>query len=290
VAPSAQVLADWHRAAAADDESFRRNEAVVWNLDRAVALTPGDWTLYAQRATLVERDRAVADEDEAIRLGAETNMIERAADRAAAASDWKRAATLLSSLARNPDTPMATRYLQAVACLKAGDTPGYRAACAGMAERLPRGEPKVSHHESNSAASATTLGPEGTDDWARTLAWTDHALSRLDEIEKTRPALKDLIRVERHRFLVTRGAVLFRAGRFEEAQHVLRDALSMRPDAPFHDWLFLALAEHRLGHANSASEAAAKARAVAPPGTAWEQAEVESLKAELDGALPPPKQ
>jgi WD40 repeat protein len=290
LAPSAQVLSDWHRAAAANDESFRRNEPAVWNLDRAIALTPGDWTLYAQRATLAEHDQAVADEDEAIRLGAEKNVIERAADRAAAAGDWKRAAMLLTSLARNPDMPIATRYLQAVACLKDGDIAGYRAACAGMAERLPRGEPKVSHHESNSAASATTLGPTGTDDWPRTLAWTDHALSRLDEIEKTRPALKDLIRVERHRFLVTRGAVLYRAGRLEEAQNVLRGALSMRPDTQFHDWLFLALAEYRLGHADPAMEAAAKARAAAKPGTAWEQAEVELLKAELDAALPPPRQ
>jgi serine/threonine protein kinase/WD40 repeat protein len=288
LAPSPQVLSDWLRAAAADDEAAGRKEAALWNLDRAAALTPGDWTLYALRAGLTKGARAVADEDEAIRLGAEPKMIEGAADRAAGSGDWKRAAALLTTMARNPDFPMATRYLQAVACLKAGDAAGYRAACAGMAKRLPRGDPKMSHHESNMAAAATTLGPGATDNWKRTLGWTEHALSRLVEIEKARPQLKELIRRERHRFLSTRGAVLYRAGRFEEAAKVLREGMSLHPDASeFNDSLFLALVEHRLGHAAAAKEAAAKARAVPRPGAAWDRAEVELLAAELDAAVPP---
>jgi tetratricopeptide (TPR) repeat protein len=293
LAPSPQVLADWLRAAAADDEEAGRKEAAVWNLDRAVALTPGDWTLYALRANLADPARAVADEDEAIRLGAESTLIDRAADRAAASGNWKRAAALLTRLARNPDLPMPARYNQALACLKAGDAVGYRAACAGMAERLPRGEPKMSHHESNSAARAATLGPNATDNWARALSWTDHSLNRLAEIEKARPALSELIRRERHRFLTTRGAVLYRAGRFEETAKVLQEGMSLSPDGgDVHDWLFLALAEHRLGHADAAKEAAVKARAAerkAKAGPIWDVAEVELLNAELDAALPLPR-
>jgi WD40 repeat protein/Flp pilus assembly protein TadD len=292
LAPSPQVLSDWYRAAATDDEAAGRKEAALWNLDRAVALTPGDWTLYALRANLADPARAVADEDEAIRLGAEQPMIERAVDRAAGAGDWKRAAGLLNNLARNPDLPISTRFLQAVACLKAGDAAGYKAACAGMAERLPRSDPKMSHHESNSAARAATLGPSATDDWTRTLAWTDHALARLAEIEKARPALKELIRRDRHRFLNTRGAVLYRAGRFEGAAEVLQEATSVHPEGgEFQSGLFLALAEHRLGHADAAKKAAAKARAVLvgpKPDSVWERAEMELLAAELDAVLPDP--
>jgi WD40 repeat protein/tetratricopeptide (TPR) repeat protein len=288
LAPSPQVLSDWLRAAATDHEALGRKEAALWNLDRAVALTPGDWTLYALRAGLADPARAVADEDAAIRLGAEQGLIERAADRAAGSGDWKRAAALLATLARNPDFPMEARYLLAVACLKAGDAAGYRAACAGMAERLPRGDPRRSHHDSNFAARATALGPNATDEWTRTLAWTDHALTRLAEIEKVRPQLKELIRRERHRFMNTRGAVLYRAGRFEEAAKVLREAMSLLPDGgEFHNGLFLALAEHRLGHADAAKAAAAKARAAPRPGPAWDLAEIELLAAELDAALPP---
>jgi serine/threonine protein kinase/WD40 repeat protein len=287
LAPSPQVLADWLRAAATNDEAAGHKEAALWNLDRAVALTPRDWTLYALRADLTQGARAVADEDAAIRLGADRGMVERVADRAAGAGDWKRAATLLTTLARDPDLPMTTRYLQAVACRKAGDADAYRAACAGMAERLPRGDPRMAHHESNMAARAAVLGPGATDNWARALAWTDLALARLVEIEKARPGLKDLIRRERQRFSNTRGSVLYRAGRFAEAAKVLRAAGNLYPEAPeFHGWLFLALAEHRLGHADAARAAAARARAQPRPDAAWDRAEVEVLAAELDAALP----
>jgi Flp pilus assembly protein TadD len=106
-----------------------------------------------------------------------------------------------------------------------------------------------------------------------------------------RPALKELTRRERHRFLNTRGAVLYRAGRFEEAAKVLREAMSLHPGGgEFHDWLLLALAEHRLGHAAAARKAAARARTVqarSRPGTVWDRAEVELLAAELDAALLP---
>jgi Flp pilus assembly protein TadD len=100
LAPTPQVLSDWLRAAAAEDETAGRKEAALWNLDRAIALTPADWTLYALRAGLADPARAVADEDAAIRLGAETEMIERAADHAARSENWKRAAALLTRLAR----------------------------------------------------------------------------------------------------------------------------------------------------------------------------------------------
>jgi hypothetical protein len=57
----------------------------------------------------------------------------------------------------------------------------------------------------------------------------------------------------------------------------------------YHNWLFLALAEHRLGHADAAKAAASKARAArAKFASVWACAEVELLAAELDAAVPPP--
>ncbi|HET6575608.1 MAG TPA: protein kinase, partial [Fimbriiglobus sp.] len=66
--PSPAALADWLRAAAADDEYRKRTDAAVWDLSRAIELTPGDWTLYLARSKLVDGARAMADEDEATRL------------------------------------------------------------------------------------------------------------------------------------------------------------------------------------------------------------------------------
>jgi serine/threonine protein kinase/WD40 repeat protein/Flp pilus assembly protein TadD len=286
LAPSPQVLSDWLRAAA-EAEAASRKEAARWNLDRAIALTPGDWTLYALRADLSEPAQAVADEDEAIRLGAEPALVEKSADRSAELGDWKRAAALLRTVTRVPDFNSPLPYQQAIACLKAGDAAGYRAVCATAAERMATANPMGIHHQANRAARVAVLGPNATDDWARALGWIDQALSRLAEIEKARPNLKDLIQRERHRFLNTRGAVLYRAGRFEEAAKVLREAMPLdHAGGDFHDWLFLALAEHRLGHADAAKEAAAKARAAPRPDNAWDLAEVELLIAELDAAVP----
>lgn len=161
-----------------------------------------------------------------------------------------------------------------------------------MADQLTRGQPKTSHHDSNRAARAATLGPNATNDWTKTLAWTEHALTRLAEIEKARPNLKDLILRERHSFLNTRGAVLFRAGRFQEAAEVLQEAMRVLSDGgEVRSAFFGALVEARLGHAEAALKATAKARRALSgpkPASVWEQAEIELLAAELDAAMPLP--
>jgi hypothetical protein len=85
--------------------------------------------------------------------------------------------------------------------------------------------------------------------------------------------------------------LLFRAGRYVEAAKVLSEAIPYHAQGgDFQNWVFLALAEHRLGHADAARKAAAKARkalAGPKPDSIWERTEVELLAAELD-ALPLP--
>ncbi len=246
LAPSPRVLSDWHRAAAAGEEADGGTEAALWDLDRAVALTPDDWTLYVLRARLADRARAVAEFDEAVRRGAEPGLIVREADRAAGSGDWKRSAALFSTAGRGPGLSTGVRYRQALACLKTGDAAGYRAACAGVAKQLPPVGPKLSPGEANSAAMIFAFGPDAADAWTAPLAWIDHALARLVAAEKANPGAKDQIRQARHAFLNTRGAVLYRAGRHEEAVKVLREGMGLdRGGGVFEDWLFLALAEHR---------------------------------------------
>jgi hypothetical protein len=49
------------------------------------------------------------------------------------------------------------------------------------------------------------------------------------------------------------GPALYRAGRFEAAAHSLDEALKLcKEKGRATDWLFLALAHHRLGHADQA--------------------------------------
>jgi WD40 repeat protein/tetratricopeptide (TPR) repeat protein len=297
LARSPRDLADWLRAAAAEDEAARRYDQGFWNLDRAVKLAPDDWTFYAKRASLAyqagRQERANSDLDEVIHRGADdVGTIARLAEAAGGSGDWKRAAALFTTLARIPNIPTQVRYIQAVASLKAGDRACYRAACAGIGTQVPPVGPQLSGGVAYDAAVVFTLGPNATDDWTKPLAWIDHALARLRTFEKANPDKKEGLHREWHLFLRTRGAVLFRAGRFEEAAKALSEALPYHAQGgEFQDWMVLALAEYRLGHADTAMKAAAKARAAQAgpkPDNVWDRAEVELLSSELNVALPPP--
>jgi predicted Zn-dependent protease len=299
LARSGRDLADWLRAAAAADEAARRYDPGLWNLDRAVKLTPEDWVGYAARAALAElaghAARAAADMDAAIRLGAEATVIvqaaERAVRRATRPADWARVATLLKSADKEATLPIDGRYHLAVACRKAGDRAGYKAACAGIAKRLPPAGAPVQLGDAITAAKAFALGSGATDDWSLPLSWVDWVLARIAEREAAEPSLKERLKPLRHLFLHTRGALLYRAGRPKEATAALRDPASMHPlDSEFANRAYLALAKRALGRANEARAAAARARAARPTlkdDHVWDRAEVELLAAELDAALPP---
>src|SRR5262249_47288763 len=158
----------------ADDESGKRYDQGLWDLDRAVKLTPDDWVPYADRAALLDQaghaGRAAADVDAAVRLGAEATAIvqavERAVRRARKPADWARRARLLTTADKEAPLPIEDRYHLAVACLKAGDGAGYKAACAGIAKRLPPAGAPVLLGDALLAAKAFALGAGATDDWS----------------------------------------------------------------------------------------------------------------------------
>jgi WD40 repeat protein/tetratricopeptide (TPR) repeat protein len=295
LARSRRDLSDWLRAAAVDDEATKRYAQGLWNLDRAVHLTPDDWTLYAARALLAHQAgrqaRAKSDIDEVIWRGADdVATIAALAEAAGNLGEWKRAVGLFKTLARIPNVPTQFRTIQALACLKAGDLAGYRAACARVGKLVPPVGPQLSGGMAYDAAMVFTLGPKATEDWTKPLAWIDHALARLRAYEKANPGTKDGLRRELHLFLSARGALLYRAGRFAEAVKVQREALLYHfQGGDFRNWLFLALAEHRLGQADAARKAAAKPRAALAgpqPGSVWDRAEMQLLAAELDASVP----
>jgi WD40 repeat protein/Flp pilus assembly protein TadD len=294
LAPSPTVLVDWLRSTAADDGVAQRYDLALWNLDRAIALTPDDWTLYYARAIVAYRggqvERAAADVDEMIRRSAnDAATAMQVAELAGAAGDWKRAAELLAVVAKLTHFTTEHRYSWAIACLKAGDIGAYRSVCAQVAERLPPIGPGLARAEARFAAMAFALSASATDDWAKPLAWIDHALSVLAALPKPTAAWVQLGRQIQHSYLRIRGSLLYRARRFEESATTIREAMSFHVNGgDFHDWLLLALAEKRLNHAEAAKEAAVKARAIVAPKsniTVWEAAEQDLLIAELEAAV-----
>jgi Flp pilus assembly protein TadD len=295
LAPSPQVLSDWLRAAAATEELVGRKQAGLWNLDLAVAITPKDWVPYAARAALADQaghaDRARADVDAAFRLGAEpfaiAQLAERAAARATQTADWARVATLMAAATKDLRNSIGECHHLAIACVKAGDRAGYRAACAAIAAQMPPPGTPLDLGETLDASRAFSVGPGATDDWALPLSWVDWVLTGITrrEAEQKKPN-----NPMRHLYLLPRAALLYRAGRHQEVTAVLRDAIGLHAlGGDFSDWAYLALAEHALGHADAAKQAAAKARgaqAGPKPDSAWERAELELLAADLDAALP----
>ena len=92
--------------------------------------------------------------------------------------------------------------------------------------------------------------PDGVDDWTKLVEWAEKALAA-DPDNKTR--------------LTTLGAVLYRAGRFDEAVRRLTEAEAAfkKANAPTstiaYTWLFLAMAEERRGHTEQARQWLARA-------------------------------
>ena len=95
-------------------------------------------------------------------------------------------------------------------------------------------------------AWACALAPDATTDWATAVALAEKAVQ-----SDPKSAM----------YLNTLGAVLYRAGRFDEALARLSeaDALVQEPSeaiksSPAYTWFFLAMTQHRLGHAEEAKQ------------------------------------
>ncbi len=89
--------------------------------------------------------------------------------------------------------------------------------------------------------------------------------------------------------LNTLGAALYRAGRFEDAIHRLGEGIQLkRGESTPQDWVFLAMAHHRLGHRDEARRWLAQFRNRQPstdPNQFWEELEVRLLRSEAEALI-----
>jgi eukaryotic-like serine/threonine-protein kinase len=117
------------------------------------------------------------------------------------------------------------------------DGPGYRTACRHLLQAF--GEPGLSWRVDNTIAWACALGPEAVEDYSRVLRRAEAATA-----SHPTPSL-----------LNTLGAILYRAGRFEEAVRQLNRAVDAHGagGTPL-DAFFLAMAHYRLGRVEQARE------------------------------------
>jgi tetratricopeptide (TPR) repeat protein len=166
---------------------------------------------------------------------------------------WEKAAAdFAHAKAINPPGGSAL-FWHALIRLALCDHPGYRSDCA---EAVRQYSVTADPNAARGVAWTCALAPGAVDDWKAPVRLAEQA-SRANPKNPT--------------FSTTLGAVLYRAGRSEEAIQPLENATKMfeRPGtdcvsaSPVCAWLFLALAHHRRGHAEEARRCFNKASELA---------------------------
>jgi WD40 repeat protein/serine/threonine protein kinase/tetratricopeptide (TPR) repeat protein len=186
---------------------------------------------------------AIADYTEALKLNDQGAAAWRLRGVARAElGQWDQAvADFLQAVERAPTNRRDLGNL-AVAHLGRGDLPAYRRACVSMYERLSHTDQPENW---NSLSWVCSLAANDAADPARLVRLMDRAVAAQSK---------------GYAFLNTRGAALYRAGRYEDAVRQLTDAVALHgKGGSFEDWVFLAMARFRLGTPDQAREDLARA-------------------------------
>jgi WD40 repeat protein/serine/threonine protein kinase len=184
---------------------------------------------------------------------------------------WTQAAAAIGEAVRLQPDDLAYRQHQILVLLAAGDQTGHRRARTDLLDRF-----------------RMTTDPQT----ANTVAW----YSVMAAVEE--PNLSETVRLaelagsgapEDGNVLNTLGAALYRAGRFPEAVHRLEEGIQKRKGvSAWSDWVFLALAQHRLGHHDEARRWLDRFRdsgSSAAPGELWSHLEIRRLRAEAEAVV-----
>ena len=154
----------------------------------------------------------------------------------AALGRWEEAIADFSKVAELTAEGTIQSYRLALAQLSAGQTDSYRDTCRRMLQQFQDTEKPA---EGYWTAWTCLLGPEAVDDYAPVVRLAEAALEADPDSQP---------------YLNTLGAILYRAGRFEEALERLTEANSLieEPEtesqsSPAYTWYFLAMAHHKLG-------------------------------------------
>jgi serine/threonine protein kinase/WD40 repeat protein/Tfp pilus assembly protein PilF len=237
---------DWPEfpPAAAADEPGQKYAEPAWKAQVIESEAMRASTLNRQANAL----RAEGKLDEAINcyrkaIGLKPDYVQAWSGRGVAHAglgQWDKAAADFEKTTQLAPDDVQTWYFVALLRLHLGDDDGYRKACAGMLERFGQSS------DLNAArwtSWACTLAPDATADWGPVITLAE---KRLAAHPKNCDCLQNL------------GAVLYRAGRFDEAAKRLTEAHDAYPETAnptgslIYTWLFQAMTQHRLGHGDEA--------------------------------------
>jgi Flp pilus assembly protein TadD len=169
---------------------------------------------------------------------------------------WDKASSDFAKASQLAEADLEVRQHHALLQLYLGDENGYRQACATLLQRWGSAkDPQIL----NTVAWTCALAPKAVADLGPVVRLAEKAVEGLPN--------------DRH-FLNTLGAILYRAGRCEEAVQRLKQAVARSPTKKggAEDWLFLAMAHQKLGHTEEAKSSLAKAgELMKPKGIPWNQ-------------------
>jgi len=282
---SRSQLVNWCRSCCVDYQAGGGWDWVLWYFQRMIETTPDDWRLYADRAQVLgqvgKQEEREADRARAVELGADIGFLLPLAEEYAAQGQWAKAVRIFAKATERDACPLFAWERCALVTLKLGDREAYRKLCA---RSLETAGPTPGWFWANGVAWFCGLGPEAVGDYTRAIALAELALSQAPPQQK-------------HNILNTLGAVLYRAGRFREAVARLREGIQASKDEGLvQDWIFLAMAHHRLGETAEARRFLAKVAQHKPPekGQTWPYLELELLRREaetlVEGKAADPKQ
>jgi len=267
---TAQMLQNWYRRRAIDCKAAKRWMESLWYLERAIAFEPNDWQLYAERALIHEKlgdtGKFTADMKRAVGEGASASYIAKLANRFVEMGMWRDAAAMSATARKQGDLSPIYWHGHTLAALKAGDHDGYRDICAGIVRMKNRIHGPFIE---NSAAWACTLGPDALDDFTLPISFAESALRKAGPTGRTG-------------VLNTLGAILYRAGRFKESIERLKQSMAGNDKGAgnVHDWVFLAMAYHRMGDKTEAQRFLAQVKKHPPPKESLIGVEIEMLRRE----------
>jgi tetratricopeptide (TPR) repeat protein len=224
---------------------LRQYDRAIADYSRAIELDPKRPVIWNNRGwvyrALRQYDREVPDRSRVIELDPKNPVAwNNRGEVFASLGQWDKAiADFSRSIELNSRAPWPW-HARALVRLQRGDGHGYRRDCAGMLRHFgTSASPEAAHWTVWTCIQV----PDGADDWAKLGHWAEKTLAADP---------KDFFR------LTTLGAVLYRAGRFEEAARRLTAAEAAarrakpRPSILASTWLLLAMVEARLGHAAQA--------------------------------------
>jgi tetratricopeptide (TPR) repeat protein len=287
-APGAGDSEFWYRKGVAHHDLQQWDKALL-SLNRALDKDPNRSSAWHYRAAvnnaLRRYERALADTDKAMELGDHSAWLRRhravalkGLGRAAEAmpeisallaaepehhswalalrggwyaeqQKWREAADDFKRIADLDPEHQSAGYMTALLHLGAGDTAGYRKHCQVLLEQALKTRNPA---QANNLVWACTLAPGAVPD-------PKPLVERMEKEFQTGPAP--------WWYFSTLGAALYRAERFDDAVRRIEEGIELQGKGGMpQEWLFLAMAHQRLGHAAQARKWLDQTRRAIEPG------------------------